>query len=149
MAGAWSWPVVLASLPYALGTTTVLFGKHIDKLSSDKGKKIYTLPVLLGERNARYVALGLAVFQYALVLYLVATGFFSPVMLIVLLALYPFTYMIRTYSKPRPAEMPETYRADIWPLWFVAVAFWHNRNFGLLFLFGLLIELALRSTIWA
>ena len=29
--GQWSWKVVLASLPYALGPTTVIFGKHIDK----------------------------------------------------------------------------------------------------------------------
>ena len=29
--GDWSWTVVLASLPYALGVTGVIFGKHIDK----------------------------------------------------------------------------------------------------------------------
>jgi 1,4-dihydroxy-2-naphthoate octaprenyltransferase len=28
--GVWSWTVVLASLPYALGVTGVIFGKHID-----------------------------------------------------------------------------------------------------------------------
>jgi 1,4-dihydroxy-2-naphthoate octaprenyltransferase len=149
LAGAWNWDVVVASLPYALGTTTVLFGKHIDKLAADRGKKIFTLPVLLGERNARYVALALTLLQYLLVFYLIATGFFSPVLLLVLLALHPFYYMVIAYTKPRPEEMPENYRADIWPLWFVAVAFWHNRNFGLFFILGLLIELVLRATVWA
>ena len=43
--GQWDWNVVLASLPYALGATTVIFGKHIDKLEADKAKGIHTLPV--------------------------------------------------------------------------------------------------------
>jgi 1,4-dihydroxy-2-naphthoate octaprenyltransferase len=143
LTGTWSWDVALASLPYALGTTTVLFGKHIDKMSADRGKKIFTLPVLLGERNARYAVIGMSALQYVLVLYLIASGFFSPLLLLVLLALHPFVYLVAAYRKPRPQEMPADYRADIWPLWFVAVAFWHNRNFGLLFLLGLLISVAL------
>ena len=49
MAQQWSWNVVLASLPYVLGVTTVIFGKHIDKLREDKAKGIHTLPVILGE----------------------------------------------------------------------------------------------------
>jgi 1,4-dihydroxy-2-naphthoate octaprenyltransferase len=146
--GAWNWQVVLASLPYALATTTVIFGKHIDKLGADQGKHILTLPVLLGERNARYAVLCMAVLQYLLVLVLIGTGFFSPVLLVVLLALHPFAYMVATYTKPRPEEMPADYRADIWPLWFVAVAFWHTRNFGLLYVMGLLIEIGLRATVW-
>jgi len=40
----------LASLPYVLGVTTVIFGKHIDKLPVDAAKKIFTLPVLIGEK---------------------------------------------------------------------------------------------------
>jgi 1,4-dihydroxy-2-naphthoate octaprenyltransferase len=69
-------------------------------------------------------------------------------MLIVVLALYPFVYMVAAYTKPRPAERPEEYPADIWPLWFVAVAFWHTRNFGLLFVLGLLVDVVLRAGIW-
>ena len=34
----WSWNVVVASLPYVLGVTTVIFGKHIDKLDHGYGK---------------------------------------------------------------------------------------------------------------
>ena len=48
--GFWSWDVVLASLPYALGVTAVLFGKHIDKIPNDSERGIHTLPVIMGER---------------------------------------------------------------------------------------------------
>ena len=54
----WNWNVVWASLPYVLGVTTVIFGKHIDKLLVDKAKKIFTLPVLIGEKVARYIHTG-------------------------------------------------------------------------------------------
>ena len=49
---------MLASCPYSLGATLVIFGKHIDKISADKPKKVFTLPVIIGEENARYLALG-------------------------------------------------------------------------------------------
>jgi 1,4-dihydroxy-2-naphthoate octaprenyltransferase len=45
---------VIASLPYVLGVTTVIFGKHIDKLEMDKAKGIHTLPVVIGEKASRY-----------------------------------------------------------------------------------------------
>ena len=46
----WAW---IASLPYAILVTTVLFGKHIDKIEADGKKGVRTLPVILGERRAR------------------------------------------------------------------------------------------------
>ena len=48
--------------------------------------------------------------------------------------------VLRFYSKPKPEEPPEGYRG--WPLWFVAIAFIHNRRFGLLFVAGLALQLA-------
>ncbi len=51
----WVW---VASLPYAILVTTVLFGKHIDKIEADTRKGVRTLPVILGERRARLVARG-------------------------------------------------------------------------------------------
>ena len=45
--------VVLASLPYALLCTTVLMGKHIDKIPWDAPDGTHTLPVILGEAAAR------------------------------------------------------------------------------------------------
>jgi 1,4-dihydroxy-2-naphthoate octaprenyltransferase len=144
--GVWDWNVVLASLPYALGVTTVIFGKHIDKFKSDKEKHIYTLPVLLGERLARQFVIGMTVLQYLLVIYLVITGFFSPVLLVVLLALPTFyRYFWPIYRKEKPETRPEDYPEDAWPLWFVAFAFGHNRRFGLLYLLGLIIEAVFRT----
>jgi len=138
--GEWDWNVVIAGLPYALGVTAVLFGKHIDKYEEDKRKGIRTLPVILGEKNARMVVLGMLVLQYLSVIYLVLTGFFTPFMLIVLLALPVFVKVWKAYSNPRPDAPPEGYPPEAWPLWYVALAFWHNRRFGTLYLLGLIIE---------
>lgn len=139
--GEWSWQVVLAGLPYALGTTAIIFGKHIDKLDADKEKGVYTLPVLIGEKPSRYAVLAMMVLQYLLVLYLVLTGFFTPLMLVVFFSLYGFfKLVVPVYRGPSPAKMPDEYRADIWPLWFVAFAFLQNRRFGLLFALGLVAE---------
>ncbi len=143
--GSWDWNVVIASLPYALGVTTVIFGKHIDKFTVDKEKHIHTLPVLLGERPARYAVVTMMLLQYALVIYLVAIGFFTPVLLIILLAI-PTLYkvILPMYRQPKPQERPDDYPSDAWPLWFVASAFVHNRRFGLLFLLGLILDTILR-----
>lgn len=143
--GAWDWNVILASLPYALGVTTVIFGKHIDKYQVDKDKGIHTLPVLLGERAARTLVVLMTGAQYLMVLYLVIIGFFTPVLLVVFLALPVFfNVFLAMYRHPKPSERPDEYPADAWPLWFVATAFAHNRRFGLLFLLGLLADALLR-----
>lgn len=146
--GAWDWQVAIAGLSYSLGVTAALMGKHIDKLDADAAKQIRTLPVLLGERLARYVTLSLIVLQYLLVGYLMVTGFFTPVMLIVLLSLPMFFRLVLPmYRHPRPAERPEDYPAEIWPLWFVASAFAFSRRFGILFLAGLILDTILRLLI--
>ncbi len=137
--------VWLAGLPYALGATTVIFGKHIDKYSDDRAKGIHTLPVLMGERGARVVAVAMFLLQYALVAYLVAVGFFTPLLLIVFLALPKLLDAIRVYRDPKPAARPETYPQSAWPLWFVAYAFAHNRRWGLLFLVGLVADVVIRA----
>ena len=59
--------VAWLGLLYALGPTSVLFGKHIDKLDQDRRKGVRTLPVLLGEAKARAVARALIVSPYLLV----------------------------------------------------------------------------------
>jgi 1,4-dihydroxy-2-naphthoate polyprenyltransferase len=143
--GQWNWNVALAGLPYAIGATTVIFGKHIDKFQEDREKGIHTLPVLLGERAARYAVIGMMLLQYAFVIYLVAIGFFTPVMLVVLLALPTFRLAVRVFSQPKPAGPPPELPAGVWPFWFVALSFPHNRRFGLLFLLGLLADVTLRA----
>ena len=44
--------VLLVSVPYALLVTSVLFGKHIDKIEADRKLGVRTLPVILGEARA-------------------------------------------------------------------------------------------------
>ena len=142
MTQQWSWNVVLASLPYVLGVTTVIFGKHIDKLDMDAKKGIHTLPVVIGEKASRYAVLAMMVAPYFITLYLIAIKFFTPVMLIVLLALPAFMQYYPVFLKPKPAVKPEGQPG--WPLYFVGYAFFNNRKFGMFFMFGLLIDVALR-----
>jgi 1,4-dihydroxy-2-naphthoate octaprenyltransferase len=141
--GLWSWPAVFAGLPYALGVTTVLFGKHIDKLEADRMRGINTLPVIVGESAARKTVIIMTALQYIIVIILVITGVFHPVLLITLLALITFYGLVKAFSKELPEDKPDGYRSDIWPLWFVAFAFDHNKKFGGLLLLGLLIQLIL------
>jgi 1,4-dihydroxy-2-naphthoate polyprenyltransferase len=136
--------VLLASLPFALAATTVLFGKHIDKLEADRTKKIRTMPVLLGERLARYFTIGMLTIQYLLVGYLVAIRYLSWPMAIVLLALPAYWNALRAYSHKRPAAPPPEYPKDIWPLWYAAFAFSHTRRFGGLYVLGLALDVILR-----
>ncbi|MBE0410231.1 MAG: prenyltransferase [Anaerolineales bacterium] len=143
--GLWDWNVVIASLPYALGVTTVIFGKHIDKFLPDKEKGIHTLPVILGEGLARKVVVAMTILQYLSVIYLVVISFFTPVLLIVILALWTFFKVLwPMYKHPKPEDKPEDYPTDAWPLWFVASAFVHNRRFGMLYLLGLIVDAVLR-----
>ena len=142
MAQQWSWNVVIASLPYVLGVTTVIFGKHIDKLDMDLVKKIHTLPVVIGEKASRYAVLAMMIAPYLFTLYLIGVKFFTPVMLIVFLALPTFLQIYPVFLKPKPETKPEGQIG--WPLYFVGYAFVNNRKFGSLFMFGLLIDVFLR-----
>jgi 1,4-dihydroxy-2-naphthoate octaprenyltransferase len=146
MAHKWDWNVVTASLPYVLGVTTVIFGKHIDKLMIDKSKGIHTLPVVIGEKAARYAVLAMMILPYFFTGYLIAIRFFTPVMAIVLFALPTFLKVYPTLLKPKPAERPADFPDGQggWPLYFAPMAFWNNRSFGTLFMFGLLIDVLLR-----
>jgi 1,4-dihydroxy-2-naphthoate octaprenyltransferase len=138
----WNWFVAVASLPYVLGVTTVIFGKHIDKLDMDRQKGIHTLPVVIGEKASRYAVLAMMVIPYLITLYLILARFFTPVMLIVFLALPNFLKVFPVFLKPKPETRPEGSRG--WPLYFVGYAFYNNRTFGSLFMFGLLLDVALR-----
>jgi 1,4-dihydroxy-2-naphthoate octaprenyltransferase len=138
----WNWFVVIASLPYVLGVTTVIFGKHIDKLDMDKKKGIHTLPVVIGEKASRYTVLAMMIAPYLFTLYLIAARFFTPVLLIVFLALPTFLKIYPVFLKPKPETRPEGQIG--WPLYFVGYAFVNNRKFGSLFMFGLLIDVLIR-----
>ena len=141
-------PVVLGSLPYALGTTMVIFGKHIDKLDADRQKGIHTLPVILGEKSSRYLTVAMMFVQYALVVYLILTGYFSVVLLLIFGAITTLPEVWKVYRSPKPAECPPGYSTEVWPLYYVALAFVHNRRFGIFYLLGVLLDTGLRFAGW-
>lgn len=146
--GTWNWNVVLAGLPFGLGVAAALFGKHIDKYAADKELGVRTLPVLIGERAARYVALLVMVLQYVVVGYLMLTRYFSPALLVVLLALPTLNLCFKMFRHPRPDSKPDFYPDDAWPLWFVATSFLHSRNFGSYYLLGLIIDTVVHLAGW-
>jgi 1,4-dihydroxy-2-naphthoate polyprenyltransferase len=131
----WAW---VASLPYAILVTTVLFGKHIDKIEADRKKGVRTMPVLLGERNARRVAQVLMIAFYPIVLLAVAVGWIGPWVALVVLAVPRLIAVLKVFQSPRPEVAPHSYVG--WPLWFVGQAFVHTRRAGALLILGLLLN---------
>jgi 1,4-dihydroxy-2-naphthoate octaprenyltransferase len=129
--------VVLASLPYALLCTTVLMGKHIDKIPWDAADGTHTLPVILGEARARRVTQGMFVAFYAGVLALVIARVLPVAALLVVLSLPVLRQTWKAYSQPKPAESPMP--NPVWPLWFAALSFLVTRRAGGLFVLGMLI----------
>jgi hypothetical protein len=79
--------------------------------------------------------------------YLVVTGALTPVVLIVALALPKARAALAIFTKPRPTERPEQWPKLAWPLYFVRMAFVHNRRFGLLLLLGLVGDVALKTLV--
>jgi 1,4-dihydroxy-2-naphthoate octaprenyltransferase len=131
----WAW---VASLPYAILVTTVLFGKHIDKIEADRKKGVRTMPVILGERRARLVAQALMIAFYPIVVGAALAGWIGAWVGLVLLGLPKLATTLRTYSSPRPETPPHSYVG--WPLWFVGASFVHTRRAGALLILGLLLN---------
>ena len=135
--------VLVFSIPYALLVTSVLFGKHIDKIVPDAALGIRTLPVILGERLARRTNQVLMILFYPLVLLAVLAGWVGPWVLLVVLSTPELLRALRFYNQPKPAEPPAWYPARGWPLWFVGFAFRHTRLAGGLLTLGLLLNVLL------
>jgi 1,4-dihydroxy-2-naphthoate octaprenyltransferase len=131
--------VFLASVPYALVVTTVLIGKHIDKLSSDRDKGILTLPVFMGEKASLWLNQALMAVFYLLVIALVLLGVTGAWVFLSLLAIPRLVRVLKVYNRPKPAKKPEGH--PTWPLWFVSWAFYHNKLAGGLFVLGLVLNL--------
>jgi 1,4-dihydroxy-2-naphthoate octaprenyltransferase len=141
--GEWQNWIIPLSLVYALGPTSVLFGKHIDKRNNDRYKGVKTLPVIIGERASRLTTIGMWIAQYLLVLWLVFTGQLGLILLIVFLAIPKFIRATKIFSKPRPEKEPEGLAPETWPLYLVSYAFDYNKRFGSLFLLGLILDIIL------
>jgi 1,4-dihydroxy-2-naphthoate octaprenyltransferase len=141
----WTW---IASLPYAILVTTVLFGKHIDKIEADRGKGVRTMPVLLGEARARRVAQVLMIAYYPIIVGAVLVGWIGPWLLLSLLGIPRLVQSLKVFDEPKPVTPPHAYVG--WPLWFVGAAFVHTRRAGGLLVVGLLLNALLPVALpWA
>ncbi len=132
--------VLLASVPYALLVTSVLFGKHIDKIVADTALGVRTLPVILGEARARLVGKWLMISFYPLTLLAVVVGLVGPWVLLVVLGIPRLLGVLKVFDAPKPAGPPPGYPERGWPLWFVGWAFVHTRRSGGLLTLGLLLN---------
>ena len=135
--------ILLATIPYGITVTTVLVGKHIDKLETDKAKGIHTLPVLLGRKASLYLNQALMISFYVIILVLVAFKVLGIGILISFFALKRLIEVLKIYNQPKPEQPPENY--PVWPLWYVSWAFYHNKLAGGLFILGLLLNLVLNQ----
>jgi 1,4-dihydroxy-2-naphthoate polyprenyltransferase len=138
------WTVALAGVPFGLSVASINIGKHIDKMKDDEKKGVGTFPVRVGQTFARYTTIASIVIAYAVVIYLVATGYFSTFMLLVLFGLQRAFYAVAVLSKPRPDGAPQGFEA-FWPTWFSGFCFYHNRMFGGMFILGLLLDTIFRK----
>ncbi len=137
------WRVALAGVPFGLSVVSINLGKHIDKYAEDKRKKVGTLPVVIGEKAARYVNMAVIALIYLVILYLIfITQYFTPVMLLVFFAGKRALYAFMVLTKPRPTEPPAEWM--FWPAWFSGFSFHHNRLFGNLFVLALIVDVVLR-----
>ena len=141
LSGQWDWMVALAGVPFGLSVASINVAKHTDKLKADKKKGVGTFPVRVGETFARYTTMATIIFAYGVVIYLVATGYFTTFMLLILFAGLRAFYAIAVLTKPRPEGPPAGFEA-FWPTWFSGFAFYHNRLFGGLFILGILLDAA-------
>ncbi len=140
VAGHWSWDVCWLSLVFALGPTSVIFGKHIDKLAEDREKGVHSMPVILGESLSRKLVIGLLAGQYLLSAVLVINGSYGWPLLLVFVGAAKLAKTLKFFLQAKPRDKPPTYPADIWPLWFSAIAFSHTRTFTGLFLTGVIAD---------
>jgi len=133
--GQLSTNAMLASLPYGLGVMTILVGKHIDQIDFDSGRRIHTLPVVIGERTARFLNIAAICAIYAIIAALIGLGRLTPFAAIVVFAFPRAIRAITLMSRPRPTSPPDGYIG--WPLWYHRACLGHNRVFGWAYIGGL------------
>jgi 1,4-dihydroxy-2-naphthoate octaprenyltransferase len=130
------WQVIVASVPYGLLCTTVLMGKHVDKIPYDEPAGTRTLPVILGESRAKRVTNALLAAFYVTVGVGVAVKALPWLTVVVVLAVPRLVQVWKAILAPPPNEPPKHY--PIWPLWYAAAAFLHVRRAGALLVIGLI-----------
>jgi 1,4-dihydroxy-2-naphthoate octaprenyltransferase len=127
--------IIADSVPFALLATTVLMGKHIDKLDWDARGDIRTLPVILGVDASRNATLAMMIGFYASIVVLVAIGWLPLFALVALAGAERLVKVWRPMTQPPPEQPPKGF--PLWPLWYAPVAFVHARRAGALLLAGL------------
>ncbi len=142
--GQWNWMVALAGIPFGLSVASINVAKHTDKLNDDKKKGVGTFPVRVGQVFARYTTMATIIIAYAVTVYLVAIGYFSTFMLLILFAGQRAFYAIAVLTKPRPEGPPQGFEV-FWPTWFSGFCFYHNRLFAGLFILGILLDTLFRK----
>jgi 1,4-dihydroxy-2-naphthoate polyprenyltransferase len=139
--GELPWQVWLASVPFGLLCTTVLMGKHIDKIPYDEPTRTRTLPVLLGEARARTATAALLVAFYATTVAAVLARALPWPVLVVAASWPVLREALAALRRPRPGAPPAGF--PVWPLWFAAICFVHTRRAGSLLVLGLAVAAAL------
>jgi len=134
--------LVLAGMAFGFGFGSFNWGKHIDKIEADKKKGVGSLPVRLGESASRMVNIFTVLLAYALVVYLVVIGFYSPTVLLVFFAAGRGWNVIKLLSKPRPNEAPAGF--ELWPRWFSTPQLMHIRLFGAMYILGIILDIILK-----
>ena len=131
------WQVWVAGIPYGLLCTSVLMGKHIDKIPWDAPDGTHTLPVIIGEAAARRVTQAMFVAFYVSIVALVIARVLPVASVLVVLSWPQLRRTFAYYSQPKPdvSPMPN----PVWPLWFAALSFLVTRRAGGLFVLGLII----------
>ncbi len=145
LTGTLTLSVLWASLAYGLLVTTVLVGKHLDKLEEDRKRGIRTLPVWLGFHRALRLQQVLLLAFFGVLLGAALTGAFLWPLVLSLLSLPRLRTVWQRFQEPRPANPPEEW--PIWPLWYVGWAFWFTKRAGALLIAGLLLEVWFPSTV--
>lgn len=143
VSGEYSTAAIWVACLYGIGPTTVVFGKHIDKLKEDRVKSVHTLPVQLGERLSRASVLALWLIQYLGVTLGVVLGALHWAYLIIWLALPTFREAWRRYRQPRPDSCPDDWSPQAWPLYLVHVAFVYNKRFSSLMFLAVVLSVLL------
>jgi 1,4-dihydroxy-2-naphthoate octaprenyltransferase len=124
-----------ASVPYGLSVTTILLGKHFDKIDFDRAHGIYTLPALIGAHASRVVVPLAVILVYGAIAALIVTRHLTPFAAVSVFAIPQAVAAIGVLRRPRPAAPPPGHTG--WPLWYCRACARHNRWFGWAYLAGL------------
>ena len=117
---------LLATLPWGMIATAVLFGKHLDKIEADGSRGVRTFVVRIGERRARTGTLALLSGGYICVALFGALGIFPWIVApLAGLGALSARAALKIVAAPRPAAPPPGY--PLWPLWHVGAAFLAGR----------------------